>query len=84
MIVLSCLFTLNCLADTTVKIKGSQAKLVFDSLTGDRVSTDITKRMIHRQGESVDCWVLPKDVLNSKAYACAIHFDENGQGSPRD
>lgn len=84
MLIIFTLFSMNCLAETSVTIKGKQAKELFDDLTGKNVTTDVSEKSIWRQGESVDCWIRPAKSKSLNAYGCSIHLDEEGKGTPRD
>lgn len=78
------LFAVNCFAETSVVIKGKQAKALFEDLTGKNVTNDVSRESIWRQGESVDCWKKPANSKSVGAYGCSIHLDEEGRGTPRD
>lgn len=84
MILMFALISMNSFAEMSVMIYGKQAKALFESLTGDLVTTDEPSKNspnTWRQGENVDCWIKPKQL---QPYGCSIHLDDNGKGTPRD
>ncbi|KTD20871.1 Uncharacterised protein [Legionella lansingensis] len=72
-------------------IKGTQAKLLYNSLTGPKVQEDGTAGHLYRIGTSILCRYTNADITKKGKkvppyapcrYACTIKFDHNGLASP--